>query len=115
MLDFFYCNNSKCQVPRQSIGHLISVVLQAIVVISVVVDVVLCAANNAPDVPNGILAALAEEAQTPASAVVAAVPVTIARDRPPWGRVTRNDGVVVVTKTMTTTTIVPQQQQRQQR
>jgi hypothetical protein len=43
------------------IGRLLDVVLQAIIVISLVV-VVSCATDNAPDVLEGILAALAEEA-----------------------------------------------------
>jgi hypothetical protein len=73
-------------------------------------------ANNAPNIPEGILTAISEKVQTPASAVVVTVPANIARDRPQRGYATRNDNIVIVVKTMETTMIVPQkQQQRQQR
>ena len=61
---------------HQSIGCLVDIVLQAIVVISVVLHAV----DYTPDIPEGILVALAEEAHTPASVVVVTVPATIAKD-----------------------------------
>ena len=61
------------------IGNLVDVVLQAFVVISIVV-IVSCATNDVPNVPEGILAALTEEAHTPASAIVVNVFTTFARD-----------------------------------
>ena len=69
------------------------------------VIVVSSAANNAPNVPDGILTALAEEAHTPASTVVVAIPATIARDQPQWGHTARNDDIVVAAKTMMKRTI----------
>jgi putative heme iron utilization protein len=50
-----------------------------------------------PEVPKGILTALAEEAHTPLSDVVATVPATIARDQPQQGCTACDDDVVVVT------------------
>ena len=50
-------------------GYLVDVILQAIVLISIVV-VVSHATDNVPNVPEGILAALAEEAHTPVSVIV---------------------------------------------
>ena len=85
-------------------GRLVNIILQAIIVISIVV-VVSRATDDAINVPEGILAALAEEAHTFASFVVVAIPATIARDRSQRLHAMRDDKVIVVAKMMATTTI----------